>query len=181
MNRQELDDKVVKAIGYVRPTANFTQMLYVKDGKLGTKKFLGSGCRKSGLFAFPVIEDNVVRFTVIDETADIVLRDVLVPNPDELGDFYGVLINHVAKNPSDASKIPLAVYEGRRTLGEEILVAYQEIKFDENAELELGVDRKEYVEGIKRDVEEMNKAFNNAEKQFQVTTSENLFARNREV
>ena len=57
---------------------------------------------------------------VIDETADIVLRDVLVPNPDELGDFYGVLINHVAKNPSDASKIPLAVYEGRRTLGEEI-------------------------------------------------------------
>lgn len=182
MKRKELDEKIIKVIEFVRPTANYPQKLFIKDGKLGTKESLGGGI-ESGLLAFPVMEGDFVRFTVIDETADFVLKDVLVPNPNEVTDFYEALITHVAKNPNDASKIPAVVYKGRKTLGEEILTVYQEIKMAENQEMEDDDDRTEFFEGIKTDVKVMNHAFNEAEKdnQHNETKIAHLCARNFEV
>ncbi len=99
---------------------------------------------------------------------------------------FSLICEHLAKfaarEPKLVEHIPVEVYLGRTTLGEEILTEYQNAKMEELQRLPAGQDCAAFIEEIKTTVAYMNKTFNNVEKSREVKENfSELFARDKEL
>lgn len=78
--------------------------------------------------------------------------------------------------------IPVKSFEVCRTLGEGILVYYQKHVTNKLSTMEAGEDCSEFVEGVKKNVAELNKIFNNVEKVIDLkNNSKDIFKRDKEL
>lgn len=90
------------------------------------------------------------------------------------------LSSYIARNPAEASKIPAETFSAIPFLDEQILTTYQEVKQEENLEMATAEDRTEFVENIRSEVSELNRVFNEKEREINgAKLDANLFARNK--